>query len=240
MRKREEQTYFSALIAQQSRSRKEWITSEIVKPINLDLLMLTINGSRHRKQHDRPYWCVNCKRSFALSADLRRHRPQHLRKTDRHRFKCSILSCGFKGTTRKNTLKKHLKEVHGLTDMTNSRNFVPEEDHHKQRLDFLEAIGLAELDKVKQMASRLMLARYEFDRTALHLASVQGHEEVINILLAHSCNINALDDDKRTALHFAAGGGHRSTVKLLLEKGMTLSLTLFRQMLIKQERMWKL
>lgn len=56
--------------------------------------------------------------------------------------------------------------------------------------------------------------------TALHRAAMQGHNEIISILLSLSpskkINPNIVDSDGQTILHRAAQNGHLSTVNLIL------------------------
>ena len=56
----------------------------------------------------------------------------------------------------------------------------------------------------------------------LHVASTNGHFEVVEYLCCIGANIYAQDQRKRTALHFASLSGHEKTVQLLLEKGANL------------------
>ena len=56
--------------------------------------------------------------------------------------------------------------------------------------------------------------------TALHLAAVRGHLDVVQLLLRYGADANARDaGDNATPLHFAAGAGHVDIVRLLLEAG---------------------
>ena len=55
--------------------------------------------------------------------------------------------------------------------------------------------------------------------TPLHVAAMQGHEDVVDFLLNHSCQVDALDDEHKTALHLAAEAGYAEIVEKLLDKG---------------------
>jgi ankyrin repeat protein len=55
--------------------------------------------------------------------------------------------------------------------------------------------------------------------TALHLAAVNGHEKVVDLLLMKAQKlVDAVDNDGCTALHHAAIKGHEKVVKILLPR----------------------
>ncbi|CAC5407476.1 unnamed protein product [Mytilus coruscus] len=55
-------------------------------------------------------------------------------------------------------------------------------------------------------------------------SSVQGHEDVVQMLINFGCNVNVFDKFRRTALFLAASHGHRSTVEILLQSNCNSSL----------------
>jgi ankyrin repeat protein len=61
----------------------------------------------------------------------------------------------------------------------------------------------------------------KYGRTALHLAAMNGHLEIVKLLLEHGADVNAKTKEGYgyTALHSAASNGHLEIVKLLLEHG---------------------
>ena len=73
------------------------------------------------------------------------------------------------------------------------------------------------LDVTKQIIDH----QYELtNKTALMMASYQGHETVVELLLERGAKIEVQDGSlKQTALIMAADKGHERIVKLLLEKG---------------------
>jgi hypothetical protein len=59
--------------------------------------------------------------------------------------------------------------------------------------------------------------RNDENSTGLHLASENGHEAVVKLLLETKADVNVQDNDGGTALYLAARHGHEAVVKLLLE-----------------------
>ncbi|KAF7358495.1 P-loop containing nucleoside triphosphate hydrolase protein [Mycena venus] len=53
--------------------------------------------------------------------------------------------------------------------------------------------------------------------TALHLASSQGHLDIVQLLIEHSASADQADKDGKTALHLALSWGHLDIVQLLIE-----------------------
>lgn len=62
------------------------------------------------------------------------------------------------------------------------------------------------------------------NHTALHLASKNGHHEIVQLLVAAGCNIN-ITTPNGSALHVAALCGKEKVVKILLKEGINLDLT---------------
>ncbi len=61
------------------------------------------------------------------------------------------------------------------------------------------------------------------DRTALHWASVGGHCQVIELLLSHGANINAVDSDGNTPLSLASQSYRVDAVIALINAGADLT-----------------
>ena len=55
--------------------------------------------------------------------------------------------------------------------------------------------------------------------SALHLASENGHPEIVDILLKSGSVITASDNKGNSALHYAASNGHLDIVRMLVEIG---------------------
>ncbi|XP_042233605.1 ankyrin repeat and sterile alpha motif domain-containing protein 1B-like isoform X2 [Homarus americanus] len=59
--------------------------------------------------------------------------------------------------------------------------------------------------------------------TALHHAALNGHKDVVSLLLAHEASCNVQDGKGSTPLHLAAWAGHTEVVKALLHQGPSLA-----------------
>ncbi len=67
--------------------------------------------------------------------------------------------------------------------------------------------------------------RNEDGRTSLILASWKGHKEVVDVLLAHNCNVDIQDTAcGSTAVMFAAQGGHKDILDRLIEHNCNLDI----------------
>lgn len=57
----------------------------------------------------------------------------------------------------------------------------------------------------------------------MHLASKDGHSEVVSVLLQRGAHIDAATKKGNTALHIAALAGQESVVRLLVQSGAQVS-----------------
>lgn len=62
-------------------------------------------------------------------------------------------------------------------------------------------------------------------RTALHYASLNGHDETVDLLLAGKADVNSTDREMATPLHLAIAGGHRAIADKIASKGGRDSIT---------------
>ena len=61
------------------------------------------------------------------------------------------------------------------------------------------------------------------DRTPLHVASQEGHVDVVHLLLDHGAQVNSQNCDEWMPLHYASAEGRPEVVQLLLEHEATLN-----------------
>ena len=114
------------------------------------------------------------------------------------------------------------------------RLFRSKESQEKEEGDFYEAAKAGDLENVKELlednsslAFSVNRGRCDKNWTPLHAASLHGHSEVVELLLAHKADVNARighglgfsGNEDLTPLHLAAGEGYKDVVKILLAKG---------------------
>jgi len=78
-------------------------------------------------------------------------------------------------------------------------------DHHQAR------------NLLKQHGAALANADVEEGRSALYVASRNGHSEVVMVVLAFGADPLARSNQGRTALHAAADRGHAKVLRILIE-----------------------
>ncbi|KAK3308552.1 ankyrin repeat-containing domain protein [Chaetomium strumarium] len=92
--------------------------------------------------------------------------------------------------------------------------------------------SLAEREKLSP-AEILISARDEGKSTCLHMATGNGHADIVTHLLSHFTSrpkeekqafLDAPNEYGNTGLHWAALGGHLAVVKLLVENGASVAL----------------
>ena len=57
----------------------------------------------------------------------------------------------------------------------------------------------------------------------MDVASCEGHEAVVRVLLEGGADVNKITDDGYTPLHIASSKGHEAVVRVLLEGGADIS-----------------
>ena len=80
------------------------------------------------------------------------------------------------------------------------------------------------LNKVGHPPVDLRTDKEFFNRTALHIACICGHQEAVTLLLGHKANKNLKDNWGWTPIMYAASYGHVNIVKDLIGRGANISL----------------
>ncbi|KAL0428906.1 UNVERIFIED_CONTAM: (-)-isopiperitenone reductase [Sesamum radiatum] len=90
----------------------------------------------------------------------------------------------------------------------------------------LEAARYDDIDDVKSIASTGVSLDSEDSqgRTALHMASANGHVHIVDYLINNGANVNACNMEKNTPLHWACLNGQIEVVKRLILAGANISL----------------
>ncbi|KAK6790799.1 hypothetical protein RDI58_009880 [Solanum bulbocastanum] len=89
----------------------------------------------------------------------------------------------------------------------------------------LEAARYDDLDDVMSLASFgvSLNSKDSEGRTALHMASANGHCGIVEYLIRNGADVNASNVEKNTPLHWACLNGHIEVVKTLILAGATVS-----------------
>ncbi|KAJ8564832.1 hypothetical protein K7X08_001292 [Anisodus acutangulus] len=90
---------------------------------------------------------------------------------------------------------------------------------------FLEAARYDDLDDVMSLASSgvSLDSKDSEGRTALHMASANGHCGIVEYLIRNGSDVNASNVEKNTPLHWACLNGHIEVVKRLILAGASVS-----------------
>jgi hypothetical protein len=122
-----------------------------------------------------------------------------------------------------NPTKPHLRtwiRIHDVDEMFNSES---NDEFPSIELYYAAFYGFSDLAKHLIITHGLDVnAKVYEDWTPLHVASIQGHADVAQVLLDYEADINAQDFEKCTPLHSASSCGHVNVMQLLLERGAAL------------------
>ena len=89
-------------------------------------------------------------------------------------------------------------------------------------MEMRAAVADGDLVKVKSLFeknSELVNAPFLVGQTLLMEASLFGHKNIVEFLIAKGADVNARNDNGTTALHLAAPAGHEEIVRILLVHG---------------------
>ncbi len=64
------------------------------------------------------------------------------------------------------------------------------------------------------------MRKNKYGKNALHLESLNGHKEVVELLINKGIDVNDRNKGGRNALHLASLRGHKEVVELLISKGI--------------------
>ncbi|XP_069121341.1 E3 ubiquitin-protein ligase MIB2-like isoform X2 [Argopecten irradians] len=92
-------------------------------------------------------------------------------------------------------------------------------------INIVQAAAQGNLSDVQAVLKkdRSQVDRTVEDKTALQLASYEGHVKVVELLLEYKAKTDKADKEGDTALHFAAFGKEKGTLQLLLKSGAKLN-----------------
>ncbi|KAI3793243.1 hypothetical protein L1987_35859 [Smallanthus sonchifolius] len=65
--------------------------------------------------------------------------------------------------------------------------------------------------------------RDQYGLTAIHIASIKGHKDVVMVLVEFGSDLECTDAEGRTPLHMAVVGGSKDTVEVLINRGANLN-----------------
>ncbi|BBN02101.1 hypothetical protein MPTK1_2g12800 [Marchantia polymorpha subsp. ruderalis] len=91
----------------------------------------------------------------------------------------------------------------------------------EQTREFLEAARYGDLEDLQAIVARGIIvdSSDEQGRTALHMASANGHLPVVQFLIAQGADVNSKNAEDNTPLHYAAVNCHVAVVEQLIAQG---------------------
>ena len=89
-----------------------------------------------------------------------------------------------------------------------------------------EVVQIGNLERVKAlvaMSPGLVESKDWNEDTPLHLAAYFGYKDIVEFLLGHKADANAVNSHGKTPLHRAAFNGHQDVANVLLSHGARVS-----------------
>jgi len=75
-------------------------------------------------------------------------------------------------------------------------------------------------ERIAAMVGAILPEGGAVEKTALHLAAVGGHKEVVELLIANGADVNVMDAAGQTPLYYAVSRGHKESTELLIAEGV--------------------
>jgi len=88
---------------------------------------------------------------------------------------------------------------------------------HLSPLELAASIGDV-AEAMKLIPTVDLRRKEESGQQVLHAAAFNGHRSMIELLIEHRAEVNALDDEQQQPGHLAAGNGHISALEALIER----------------------
>lgn len=137
------------------------------------------------------------------------------------------------------TMNEKLWEAIEQNDLERVKNLIDKAKHgglaahaNAKGLNDWNALHMAASDGLKKICEVLLEfgdhtdvdARTSMNRTPLHLAALHNHLEVVQVLILHKADINAVDAEYNTAIHYASMQGYTQLCKWLLTNHPSLTI----------------
>jgi len=92
--------------------------------------------------------------------------------------------------------------------------------------DLIAAVQMGNAKKARSLLDRGAEpnAKDRLGTTALHLAALWGHKDIVSMLIAQGADVNATDDERWTPLHVAAMKGNAELLEVLMAHGASQSI----------------
>ena len=82
-----------------------------------------------------------------------------------------------------------------------------------------KAVDDGDLEELKKVIDQKINSKDQYQNTALHKASVQGHFSMVKFLIKIGAQIEVKGKDELAPLHSAVSNGHLEVAKYLIDNG---------------------